>query len=104
MYRGMPVNGVKGLDCGKPTFASGRDIGNLAAGFIAGRKGLSWGEARLGFDALESRQNGRLSIEGAPSQAAENVGFHLGVKQWHQEHPVINLFNSRDVFQSFPPR
>lgn len=34
--------------------ASARDIGNLGAGYIAGKKGMPWGLARAGFDALQS--------------------------------------------------
>jgi len=68
-YRGMKYNGK---------FASGRDIGNMGAGYIAGRKGLSWGAARAGFDALESYQQGGFATEGQPTQRAQRVGFDAG--------------------------
>jgi hypothetical protein len=47
----------------KPIFASARDIGNIAAGVVAGRSGLGWGAARLGLDGLESYENGRFTRE-----------------------------------------
>jgi hypothetical protein len=59
-------------------FASGRDIGNVGAGYVAGRKGLSWGAARAGFDALESYQQGGFATEGQPTQRAQRVGFDAG--------------------------
>lgn len=61
--------------------ASARDIGNYAAGYIAGHNGLSWTEARLGFDALETRQHHFLpSIEGKPSRYAQFKGYTSGLK------------------------
>lgn len=30
------------------------DVGNVAAGYVAGSNGLTWQEARAGFDALET--------------------------------------------------
>ena len=59
-------------------FMSARDVGNIAAGFIAGRDGMSWFEARLGFDALESWQQGGLSSEAMPTQSAQRVGYRIG--------------------------
>ena len=45
LYRGMSFEGVNGFaDSNGPqlTFASARDIGNVAAGYMAGQAGLSW--------------------------------------------------------------
>lgn len=74
-YRGMKYNGK---------FASGRDIGNMGAGYVAGRKGLSWGVARVGFDALESYQQGEFVTEGQPTQRAQRVGFDKGSAVYNQ--------------------
>ena len=62
-YRGMPFGGLPGFEGSSDltTFASARDFGNVAAGFVAGNNGLSWKEARLGFDALESYQQGAFN-------------------------------------------
>jgi hypothetical protein len=68
-YRGMPLNGK---------VASARDIGNYAAGYIAGENGFSWGASRLAFDALESIQKKTFATEGTPTQKAQKEGFNLG--------------------------
>jgi RHS repeat-associated protein len=71
-YRGGTVDGVPGLSGGDglPTIASARDIGNIGAGFVAGSNGMSWSDARLGFDALQSKQQGQIAVEGQPTQMA----------------------------------
>ncbi|MGP1500491.1 MAG: RHS repeat domain-containing protein [Bergeyella cardium] len=85
-YRGMPFQGK---------IASARDIGNFAAGYIAGIYGLSWNQARFGFDALETRQiRGIIETiqfypfnkvsEGQPTQRAERAGYNLGNKIFNQ--------------------
>jgi RHS repeat-associated protein len=73
-YRGSAVPFTGDI----PTFGSARDFGNIGAGIIAGRAGLSWEEARLGFDALESIQRGKISKEGTPTQKAQKVGHTIG--------------------------
>jgi hypothetical protein len=47
---------------------------------VAGRNGLGWGDARLGFDGLQSIQEGRLATEGVPTQKAQRLGFNIGLK------------------------
>ncbi len=53
IYRGMPI----GIESGEIIFTSARDIGNIMAGYVAGRKGLTWGMARLGFDTYQMWSN-----------------------------------------------
>lgn len=78
-YRGMPFKDA-GTDI---AYASARDIGNYVAGYIAGRVGMNWKTARMGFDALESAQNRRLSSEGMTTQKAERMGYEAGAsKSW----------------------
>ncbi|MDQ3191693.1 MAG: hypothetical protein M3Q58_08875 [Bacteroidota bacterium] len=71
----------KGKD-GTPIYASARDAGNFAAGYIAGVKDLSWAGARTGFDGLEfgkSLLKGHLVFgEGSQSTLAQRAGFNLG--------------------------
>lgn len=59
---------------------SARDFGNMGAGIVAGRKGLTWGEARAGFDAYQSYKSGKLTTEGITTQKAEAVGYIKGVQ------------------------
>ena len=75
----MPYAGLWGAGKGDvPIFASARDYGNMAAGYIARVNGRSWGKARLGFDALESGQDFWPAVEGMPTQMAQRVGYDLG--------------------------
>lgn len=76
-YRGMPI-----LDeCnGKPVFASARDVGNIAAGVVAGRAGLGWAASRIGLDLLESYQKGKPSTEKLQSQFAQKLGHRIGLQ------------------------
>ena len=80
VYRGMLLDGK---------IASARDIGNYAAGYVAGVYGMSWDVARFGFDALETKQTkgafetfmlytiNRVA-EGQPTQRAERAGHSVG--------------------------
>ena len=89
MYRGMPLNGVTEIvgNDGKGTvvYGSARDVGNVAAGYVAGNNGLLWEEARMGFDALETLQHMptlRIWREGQPTQRAERVGWDNGYARY----------------------
>ncbi len=75
-HRGMIFNGY---------IASGRDIGNVAAGFIAAKSGINWHSTRFAFDLLETIQyinnnrNLKFMTEGAASQSAQSIGFGYGL-------------------------
>lgn len=49
--RGMPIAASSD---GQPVYASARDVGNIAAGYVAGNNGLSWELTRLGCDMYQS--------------------------------------------------
>ena len=72
VYRGSVTSSGK--------IGSARDFGNIGAGIVAGRNGLGWGDARLGFDGLQSTQEGRLATEGVPTQKAQRLGYNIGLK------------------------
>lgn len=94
MYKAGVVDGVAGLS-GKgslPRIASGRDIGNIGAGFMAGSNGISLNDARLGFDALQSYQQGTLATEGQKTQLSEKAGYNLGVGVWSKANSWQALF------------
>ena len=82
--RGMPIN----VD-GKTVFASARDVGNYAAGYVSGRKGLSWTVTRLGFDGyqtgIKNAIKGNWITESNVSQSAQKLGFNAGVKQYNKD-------------------
>ena len=70
IYRGMSIStDSQGLI----TYASARDIGNMAAGYIAAKNGISWKQARWAFDKYQG------SKEGISTVNAELYGyFRLG--------------------------
>ncbi|MNX53645.1 RHS Repeat protein [compost metagenome] len=88
---------------------SARDFGNEAAGIVAGRFGLSWKAARLGFDALETKQhtsnifvgipgggtiiipNINFTSEKVPTQKAQKLGWEIGIKL-NKEDDKIDFF------------
>lgn len=71
IYRGMPIGQTKE---GMTIYTSARDIGNIAAGYVAAVNGLTWGVARLGFDLYQK------GIEGASTQNAQYYGWRYGRK------------------------
>lgn len=72
-YRGMPF--YLNVVSGSPVYASARDIGNFAAGYIVGVNGLPWKIARVGFDAYQSSRSGKLTGEGVSTRNAQRAGY-----------------------------
>jgi len=62
----------------KVIYGSARDVGNVAAGHMAGVHGIPWKLARKAFDGLESHQNDQASIEGITTQNAQFLGWKMG--------------------------
>jgi RHS repeat-associated protein len=88
--RGMSGDGITGAgtNSGVPTIVTARDIGNIAAGYVGGDNGLTWGQARMGFDALETKQNNWVpTLEGMNTQTGQFFGFHLGARNYAENHP-----------------
>jgi RHS repeat-associated protein len=79
LYRGMSLGGK---------IASARDIGNIGAGYIAGRAGLSWSKARFGFNLLESIQQGKFSEEGLPTVNAQFYGWIMGTRYFNLQQQL----------------
>ncbi len=73
-YRAMPINMFDGNGT---KIATGRDIGNYAAGFIAGSNGLTWDQTRIMFDRV---QGGFFSSRSEPnvSTFAQYAGYIYG--------------------------
>ena len=96
MYRGSVLD--NGL------IVSGRDVGNIGAGWVAGKNDLKWNTFRIAADQLETKQRTgnwlgvkplrttsptpigpggfyfRRYTEGMPTQAAEYYGWKLGLQ------------------------
>ncbi|MDE6638367.1 MAG: hypothetical protein K2K32_09065, partial [Muribaculaceae bacterium] len=73
-YRGMPLGFNEE---GDPIFTSARDIGNIGAGYVAARKGISWKWARTAFDGYQKHQSNDKQNEGLSTQNAERFGYDL---------------------------
>ena len=82
IYRGMPI--FKDVN-GTVIYSSARDVGNILAGFIAGKKGLSWGMSRLGFDGYQMLSDIRNKKwprpEGTSTRNAQYLGWKIAVKR-----------------------
>ncbi len=83
IYRGMPIT------FGGDTFyASARDVGNIAAGYVGGINGLSWESLRFGCDSYQTLQSslkkGTFSrdYEKASTTSAQRVGWERGNLNW----------------------
>ncbi|MCR4769447.1 MAG: RHS repeat-associated core domain-containing protein [Bacteroidaceae bacterium] len=85
-YRGMPI----GKDVmGRNLYSSARDIGNMAAGMVAAKNGISWPDARIAFDAYQVKNNidkngfslEQIQMEGISTRNAEYYG-------WSQVHRI----------------
>ena len=80
-YLGMPIeDGV---------YVSARDVGNMAAGYVAGYNGISWLGTRLAFDLLQTIDSRRKAAEdnqrkpvfvreGLTSRNAQYYGWIMG--------------------------
>jgi hypothetical protein len=74
-YRGMPLGkNSKGV----MIYTSARDVGNIAAGYVAGIHAVPWSMARKEFDKLQSIQDGSSTTEGISTQNAQRVGWDIG--------------------------
>ena len=66
--RGMPISTASD---GSVTYASARDIGNMAAGYMAAKNGISWKAARKAFDMYQGSPEGRTTV------SAELYGYFV---------------------------
>lgn len=94
-YRGYALYGIANFDkeIGHPDisiYASARDIGNLAAGYVAGKNGLSWPEARLGLDGYQmykdATRGGWPSTEAPVTKDAEWMGYLVGLGLFEKDY------------------
>lgn len=96
----MPL-ALQGDDPTLPVYGSARDVGNIAAGLVAGRFGLCWGSARYGFDWLETGQQqggvkafflypffGVINREGSSTQYGERLGYRIGCQIGYIERNI----------------
>jgi hypothetical protein len=84
VYRGTNIGTKDGI----PVYTSARDVGNIAAGYVAGSNGISWKEARIAFDF---KQGG---IEGRSTRNAEYWGWKMAVNNSTPHQRVTNFGNS----------
>ena len=92
-YRGMPIGNTRD---GQIIFSSARDIGNIAAGYVAGANGMSWRASRIVFDLKQSFDDGHPSIESISTRNAEYYGWRIGSNFYNNSpaQKANNLFRS----------
>lgn len=88
IYRGMPIGTAKD---GQVVISSARDIGNMAAGYVAAINGMSWSASRIAFDAYQR------GIEGISTRNAEYIGWQMG---YHNSTTIQNARNLQKSFRS----
>ena len=71
--RGLPLSILGGK------IGTARDVGNFAAGYLAARKGLSYGATMWAFDLYQNYQNITTSGEPPVSRWAQTLGFGYGL-------------------------
>ncbi len=86
--------------------ASARDVGNIAAGYIAASNGISWIATRMAFDLYQSITDRRWSPEGFSSQNAQLLGWKWGFLSNYPIRQIGNLLSSvihipHDVYKFF---
>lgn len=84
-YRGMPI-GVTGN--GQTIYSSARDIGNMAAGYVAAVNGMSWEASRMAFDMYQG------GVEGISTRNAEYYGWKMGYNNTTNNQKADNLLRS----------
>jgi RHS repeat-associated protein len=101
VYRGMPIN--KGTN-GRNVYASARDVGNIAAGYVAGANGIGWLSSRAAFDGYQvysniSRKSSILDIrltdfrrESKSSRIPEYYGWIRGFLRYNNETTLFRLY------------
>jgi RHS repeat-associated protein len=94
-YRGMPVDVDKN---GQTVYTSARDVGNIAAGYMAAINGLPWKVARFGFDGYQSYTSKAFKREGISTRNAEHYGWEIGWNKTTSFRKIGNLFNSAKSF------
>lgn len=84
-YRGMPI-GINGN--GQIIYTSARDVGNIAAGYVAAVNGMSWEASRIAFDMYQGE------IEGVSTRNAEYYGWKMGYNNTTNNQKADNLMRS----------
>lgn len=90
-YRGMPIGISKD---GYTVFASGRDVGNIAAGYVAAANDMGLFESLGAFNAYQSYSDIKLSIEGRSTTRAEILGWIIGFRNTNALERKYNLSRS----------
>lgn len=73
---------------GERAVASARDVGNIAAGYIAGINGMPWIASRIAFNIYQGGE------EGVSTRNAEYYGWCLGYNSTTVSQKIYNLNRS----------
>ena len=72
------INPYRGMQIWDNTIASARDIGNYAAGYVAGKYLIPWKSTRYAFDLYQSITSGKPDQESKSSTIPEKMGWERG--------------------------
>jgi RHS repeat-associated protein len=86
-YRAGPVNSfLENNHYSGNIYASGRDIGNIAAGYVAGKSGMTFPASMGVFQRFQAKQNGNIFGNGDEShqtRMGESLGWRYGNRAYN---------------------
>jgi RHS repeat-associated protein len=94
-YRGMPTGIID--ENGNTVYSSARDIGNIAAGYIAAANHIGWDAARKAFDLYQGE------LEGVSTKNAQLYGWNMGNTTISNIRKTYNLIRSSAQILRFIP-
>lgn len=83
IYRGMPLD-INSK--GELIISSARDVGNMVAGYMAGKSGLSWPLTRFAFDSYQSWTSHKPDHEGESTTNAQRFGWESGHHKYSEDN------------------
>lgn len=84
----------RGSQISPGVYVSARDVGNIAAGYIAGMDGFGWHESRFAFELKEKLQHGSIfssAKEAIQTVIAEKYGWEMGYKRYYNERVLPKM-------------
>ena len=90
------LNHYRGMSLGEGVITSARDVGNFAAGYIAGYNGIPYTISRLAYDSYQTYTDNKTSIDNGgglvgfriekkSTRSAQFLGWRMGVKVRHKK-------------------
>jgi hypothetical protein len=87
----LSIYAYRGLKLGNETIGTGRDVGNITAGIVAGRSGFTFSQAKPFFEALQG------GVEPKVTTSAEKLGISIGLNLYRQDFSKIFNNNVKEA-------